>query len=113
MLVNILDNAAKHGGQTVSISAMIEAHQVQIAFEDDGPGVAPDLLPHVFDRFIRTSDMGASPGVGLGLSICKGLIEAMGGTIVATSPIAYGRGTRITVLLPAGQLPPEQSDAIL
>ena len=113
VLVNILDNAAKHGGRTVSINAMIKTNQVQIAFEDDGPGIAPDLLPHVFDRFIRTSAVGAAPGVGLGLSICKGLIEAMSGSIAATSPISQGRGTRITVLLPAGQVPPEPTDATL
>jgi two-component system sensor histidine kinase KdpD len=70
---------------------------------DDGRGIDPDDLPHLFDKFYRAgqtdpkrADAG-SAGAGLGLSICKGLVEAMGGEITVTSPTEIGRGARFTV----------------
>jgi two-component system sensor histidine kinase KdpD len=108
VLVNILDNAAKHGGSRVQLTATAENRDIRLTVEDDGPGIASELLPHVFDRFTRTPDMAAAPGTGLGLSICQGLVDAMGGTIEAQSPACDGRGTRIVVTLPAGKaLAPE------
>lgn len=103
VLVNVLDNAAKHGGAQVRIAAAAADGRVALAVEDDGPGIAPALLPHVFDRFTRAA--GAASGAGLGLSICKGLVEAMGGTIAAASPVHDGAGARITITLPAGAAP--------
>jgi two-component system sensor histidine kinase KdpD len=105
VLVNVLDNAAKHGGERVQIGATVEGGTVRLIIEDDGPGIPPASLPQVFDRFTRAPDRTATQGAGLGLSICKGLLEAMGGTIAAESPAARGRGTRITITLPAGALP--------
>jgi two-component system, OmpR family, sensor histidine kinase KdpD len=110
VLVNVLDNVGKHGGERVRISATIDGQTVRLVLEDDGPGIAPDLLPHVFDRFTRAPDMGAAPGAGLGLSICKGLVEAMGGTVWAESPLSVGRGARITLVLPAGQAPVDEPE---
>ena len=63
--------------------------------EDNGPGIASDDLPHVFERFYKSSDSG---GMGLGLSIAKYLVEAHGGRIWAES--AEGQGTRISFTLP-------------
>ena len=109
VLVNILDNAAKHGGAQVRIVAAAEDHYIRLIVEDNGPGIPSELLPHVFDRFTRTVDVAAAPGTGLGLSICKGLVEAMSGTIMAESPIRNGRGTRLSLTLPAGKsLTPER-----
>lgn len=109
VLVNILDNAAKHGGAQVRIVAAAEDHDIRLIVEDNGPGIPSELLPHVFDRFTRTVDVAAAPGTGLGLSICKGLVEAMSGTIMAESPIRNGRGTRLSLTLPAGKsLTPER-----
>ena len=109
VLVNVFDNAAKHGAERVRVVAFADEKQICLKVEDDGPGIPPDLLPHVFDRFTRTPDLGAPPGAGLGLSICKGLVEAMEGTITAESPVANGGGTRIIIRLPAGKaLAPER-----
>lgn len=109
VLVNILDNAAKHGGKRVRIVATAVDRTVRLVVEDDGPGISPDLLPDVFDRFTRSPEIAATPGAGLGLSICKGLVEAMSGTVTAESPIRNGRGTRLSITLPAGKsLTPER-----
>jgi signal transduction histidine kinase len=62
---------------------------------DTGPGIPPDLLPHVFDRFARGA---ASTGSGLGLSIARGLVDLHGGTISAASP--PGGGAEIRIELP-------------
>lgn len=109
VLVNILDNAAKHGGKRVRIVATAVDRTVRLVVEDDGPGISPDLLPYVFDRFTRSPEIAATPGAGLGLSICKGLVEAMSGTVTAESPIRNDRGTRLSITLPAGKsLTPER-----
>ena len=68
---------------------------VQVSVEDNGPGIASEDLPHIFDRFYKSSDSG---GMGLGLSIAKYLVEAHGGKISAESN--FGRGTRISFTLP-------------
>lgn len=75
-------NASSEGGTTVSIA-------------DSGPGIEPDHLPHVFERFYKSSDSG---GMGLGLSIAKYLVEAHGGEIWAESE--PGKGTRISFTIP-------------
>ena len=66
---------------------------------DDGPGIPPELLPDVFERFAKDP---ASPGSGLGLAIARDLVQAHGGTIEAISPA--GQGTTIRVRLPRGFL---------
>jgi len=71
------------------------AAAVEIVVSDTGPGIDPELLPHVFERFARGP---ASPGTGLGLSIARGLVELHGGTIEAASPPRAG--TTMTVRLP-------------
>jgi two-component system sensor histidine kinase KdpD len=61
-------------------------------------------LNKVFDKFYRAHvGDGRAPGTGLGLSICAGIVSAMGGMISAQSPIADGKGTEISILLPAGE----------
>ena len=69
---------------------------VTISIEDNGPGIEPHVLPHVFERFYKSSDSG---GMGLGLSIAKYLVEAHGGNIWAESEL--GKGTTISFTLPA------------
>jgi signal transduction histidine kinase len=64
---------------------------------DHGPGIAPELLPHLFERFVKSDD---SRGSGLGLAIARRLIEAHSGSIKAECPA--GGGTSITFELPAG-----------
>jgi signal transduction histidine kinase len=70
---------------------------VTIRVSDTGRGIAPDLMPHVFDRFVKGED---SHGSGLGLAIARGLVEAHGGRIAVTS--TPGAGATFTVVLPTG-----------
>jgi two-component system sensor histidine kinase BaeS len=94
---NLLTNALRHTPRDgkVELSAAIARGQVEVIVRDTGSGVPPDQLDHIFDRFYRSPD---SPGSGLGLPIAKSLVEAHGGSIIATS--AQGNGTTIRVTLP-------------
>jgi two-component system sensor histidine kinase KdpD len=103
-LGNVVENAVRHAGPTariaVSASAIVDA--VRIVVEDDGPGIPVDVLPHVFEKFVRASRDGSDggEGSGLGLAIAKGIADAHGGAVVAESPVADGHGTRVTMVLP-------------
>jgi signal transduction histidine kinase len=92
VLSNLIGNALRYSprGGTVRISY----DGATVAVQDDGPGIPPADLPHVFERFYKSSDSG---GMGLGLSIAKVLVEAHGGEIRAESE--SGRGTRISFTL--------------
>lgn len=110
VLLNIIDNALKFTPSSgyVAIQARSEGqHGVSIQVRDSGVGIAPDALPHVFDRFYRTDpSRSRSPqhvgGSGLGLAIAKELIEAQGGTITIDS--IPGEGTTVTLHLQAAQI---------
>ena len=102
---NIVANAISHTDTDthVMLTATITANRVALHVSDDGPGIAQDALPRVFDRFVTApvlSGADGGQGTGLGLAIAKGIMEAHGGTIEAKSPIASGRGTRITLSFP-------------
>jgi two-component system sensor histidine kinase KdpD len=104
VLGNILDNAAKFSEPATPILIQVKriGAEVAIAVEDQGIGVPPDQIGQIFDPFFRVRRGDAAPaGSGLGLAICRGLIHAMGGRITAESPVRNGRGTRMTVHLPA------------
>ncbi|WP_370677701.1 ATP-binding protein [Pleomorphomonas sp. PLEO] len=107
-LANVVANAARHGGREVSIvlGARRDDGWLRLVVEDDGPGIAADLLPRVFDKFVRgaarTGDGG--DGSGLGLAITEGIVKLHAGTAEAESPIANGHGTRITLSLPIEDL---------
>jgi two-component system sensor histidine kinase KdpD len=109
IIVNLLDNAVKYApeGSRVAVSARRAGPKVAISVADEGVGIAPADLPHVFDSFFRAmrGDR-VAPGTGLGLAIAKAFAEAMGGGIRAQSPRldlpADGLpGTIITVEIPA------------
>jgi len=109
-ILNVLENAVSYGpdGSRIEVAAYEDAGRVVIAIEDEGPGIAPEALKVIFDRFRRlerASDRGE--GLGLGLSIARGFIEAMGGRIAATSPVADGRGTRFLISLPKSTRTPK------
>jgi two-component system sensor histidine kinase KdpD len=85
ILGNLLDNASTHAGPDapLRVSAVSDApDRVELVVEDGGPGVPPDVLPRLFERFYRVprSGEGARHGLGIGLSVVRGLTEAMGGT---------------------------------
>lgn len=94
----LLDNALKHTQGPITISAETVGDQVAIAVQDTGPGIPPETLQHVFDRFYRGKIDPAVPGFGLGLPIAKALVEGMDGTIAIQSQLESGSIVRI--LLP-------------
>ncbi|HQT61509.1 MULTISPECIES: sensor histidine kinase KdpD [unclassified Acidiphilium] len=89
VLVNLLENAVKYGpeGGAISVFARRTADSVVLSVADEGVGIPPEDLPHVFDSFFRVvrGDR-VAPGTGLGLAIARAFVEAMGGTIAAESP---------------------------
>ena len=105
VLFNLLDNAQKYGGGgPVTVHARGVGAEVLITVTDEGPGIKPADLERIFEKFYQggRSD-GRKTGVGLGLSIAKGLVEAMGGRIWAESPAVRRRGTRVLVALPVAK----------
>jgi len=99
VLANLLSNAVRHsppgGSVVISADPAPGGHVVAFAVSDAGPGVPAQLLPHIFDRFVKASDSG---GAGLGLAIAKSLVEAHGGEITADSRAQ--QGTTIRFVLP-------------
>lgn len=101
---NLLSNAIKFsntGGQ-VRVSLQRDQQEWVLQVSDDGMGIAPDLLPHLFERFRQgdSSRTRAEGGVGIGLSIVKYMVEAQGGSVAAASD-GEGKGATFTVRLPA------------
>ncbi|HEX9636194.1 MAG TPA: DUF4118 domain-containing protein, partial [Acidobacteriota bacterium] len=110
VLVNLLDNAAKYtpGGTTVRIAARAKAGELQVEVSDEGPGLLPGEELRVFERFYRRA--GAQGGFGLGLAICRAVIEAHGGRIWAEARQPKGAAFRFTLpLAPPPPPPPEES----
>ena len=98
---NLLDNAIKHTpeGGTVSISArQASADWVEITVADTGPGIPPEELPHVFERFYQAKGLAGKPGTGLGLAIAREIVRAHRGDIEARS--APDGGSQFIVRLP-------------
>jgi PAS domain S-box-containing protein len=100
VLSNLLSNALRFSdpGTTVSIRAANVSGRVQISVKDSGPGIPPQDLPHVFDRFWQGSRT-PKGGAGLGLAICQAIVEAHGGKIWAASKVE--RGTTFHFEIPA------------
>jgi two-component system sensor histidine kinase KdpD len=98
-LNNLLHNAANYTppGTTVEIKASPAADEMIISVADHGPGLPPESLPHVFEKFYRVPGAPAG-GTGLGLSIVKGLVEAHGGRVEARN--RPGGGAEFSVCLP-------------
>ncbi len=106
VVFNILDNANKFAppGKPTNVALGADGHDVVLSVEDEGPGVPPEDMDRVFDKFYRGKQGdGRAPGTGLGLAICRGMVTAMGGSIRVDSPVARGRGTRIVVRLPSAE----------
>jgi len=102
VLANLLSNALRHtpSGGAITVRVWAEPDWVGFAVEDTGSGIAPQDLPHLFDRFYRVDKARsrADGGTGLGLSIAKQLVEAHGGEITVRSVV--GEGSTFTVRLP-------------
>ena len=107
-ILNVLDNAAKFSPPDGTVRVWLRRHQCwTLDVLDQGPGIAPDDLPRVFDRFYRADAARALPGSGLGLAILRQVVTAHGGAVSASSP--PGAGTLIHIELPTvvEQEPPE------
>ena len=102
--LNLLSNSIRHTAKGGSIQVTLEAPPAggaKLIFADDGCGIEPDALPKLFEPYECANPLRARPyhGHGLGLPICKRLVEAHGGTIALQSTL--GVGTVITIVLPA------------
>ena len=102
VLGNLIDNAIRHTkpGGNIELAAQADSSGITFRVSDDGEGIAPEDLPHVFDRFYRADPARrrSDTGSGLGLSISRRLVEMHGGTITVAS--APGQGTTFTITLP-------------
>jgi len=112
VLTNLIENAIKYTPPGTPISVRVyhkvdnRGDSIEVVVEDEGPGVEPEHLPHLFDKFYRVdphrarggSGSGGKGGVGLGLSITKGLVEAHGGHIQAAN--RPEGGLRVTFTIP-------------
>ncbi|SIQ91392.1 PAS/PAC sensor hybrid histidine kinase [Pseudacidovorax sp. RU35E] len=109
---NLLNNAIKFSanGGRIDVTLRREAHHLTLEVQDQGKGIAPDFLPHLFDRFAQSDgpDNRQHGGLGLGLSIVKRLAELHGGAVQAFSE-GEGRGARLVVQLDVA--PEEGADA--
>ncbi len=105
-LSNLVLNAAVHTPPGAEISLVVRRHEetLDLIVADTGPGLPPDVLPKVFEKFYRAPSAPAG-GTGLGLSIVKGFVEAQGGKIMAAN--RPGGGAEFTIQLPLGEQPPE------
>jgi signal transduction histidine kinase len=99
LFLNLIDNAIKYtesGGVTVSGEG--SGHDVVVRVSDTGEGISAEHLPHVFERFYRVDESRTAPGTGLGLPICREIVDAHHGDITVTS--RPGSGSTFTVTLP-------------
>ncbi|MBC7247195.1 MAG: GAF domain-containing sensor histidine kinase [Actinobacteria bacterium] len=104
LILNLVSNSVRftpRGGK-ITIRARLEDDVVTVSVEDEGTGIDPDKLPHIFEEFYK-GDPEAEEGTGLGLSICRRIVEMHRGEIWAESPVPEtGRGTRVTFTIPVG-----------
>jgi signal transduction histidine kinase len=101
VLVNLLRNAMQstEAPQLIQVEASATAGGVVIAVQDEGPGVAPGIAPRLFDPFESTK---GAQGLGMGLYMCRLIMEQHGGSIRSVSPVPSGGGARFEIELPKG-----------
>jgi len=111
VLVNLLENAAKYtpAGSTVTIAAEAVADYLSVSVSDNGPGLPIGREDAVFEKFTRGHRESATPGVGLGLAICRAIIESHGGKIRGLN--RAGGGASFNFTLPLGHPPPSDIEA--
>jgi signal transduction histidine kinase len=107
MILNLVENALKYctsGGQvTLSLGQVGGAARIEVA--DTGPGISPDVLPHIFQRFYRGQDGARKAGTGLGLTIADRIARAHGGRIEAKSVVGEGSTFVVDLPMPADTSP--------
>jgi signal transduction histidine kinase len=110
VLVILLDNAIVHtsSGVVVELTSAMEAGSGIVRVRDNGAGIAPAALPHIFERFYRGEESRTGASSGLGLAIAKELVEEQGGAITVESKL--GEGTLFTISLPLAKVNAQPSD---
>jgi two-component system, OmpR family, sensor histidine kinase MprB len=103
VVVNLIDNAVKFSPPGGTVSVWL--HAGELGVRDEGPGIAPDDLPHVFQRFWRSPSARGLPGSGLGLAIVDRAVRESGGTVSLGN--AAGGGTMARLMLPGTAEPPD------
>lgn len=107
LVANLLDNAIRHtpADGKVMIHVEPQAEQARLTIQDTGTGIAAEELPHVFDRFFKRPDAptNGSSSTGIGLGLCRWIVEAHAGRIEIVSPPATG--TTVTVWFPLSSPP--------
>ena len=105
VLVNLLENAAKYTppGSHITLLAQPEGATIRVCVQDDGPGLPSGMEQKLFDKFSRGNCESTTPGVGLGLAICRSIVEAHGGQITASNRQPHGAVFCFT--LPVSQMP--------
>jgi two-component system sensor histidine kinase KdpD len=98
VMINLIENALKHGAAPLSIRVRRRAEVVEIELADRGPGLPPGAPARLFEKFVRASE---APGVGLGLAVVRAIVEAHGGTVTADNRTGGGACFRITLPTPA------------
>jgi signal transduction histidine kinase/ActR/RegA family two-component response regulator len=103
---NLLHNASKFSpaGGHITIAARREGAMARISVRDDGAGIAPELLPRVFDMFTRGPEKNAGPGLGIGLALVRSLVQLHGGFVQVSSG-GPGKGSEFVVSLPLARGP--------
>ena len=111
VLVNLLENASKYTppGSKITLAAQIAGHNLSVSVADDGPGLPAGREEAVFQKFTRGERESATPGVGLGLAICRAIVESHHGKIAAAN--RPGGGARFTFTLPLGHPPAAAEEA--
>jgi signal transduction histidine kinase len=100
LLWNLMENAVKYNEENgaIRLSLRADGHEVRCVIEDTGLGIAPSQLPKIWDRFWRAEESRSTEGSGLGLSLCKQIVQAHGGAITAESVL--GEGSKFIFTLP-------------
>jgi signal transduction histidine kinase len=106
VIANLVENALGYASDEVRVTVSNRSDTPEFCVEDDGPGIAADDLPHVFERLFASRPNGDRPvGSGLGLAIVAELVGAMEGSVRAESPLGPLGGTRMVVTLPPARAP--------
>ncbi|MGA8540095.1 MAG: ATP-binding protein [Terriglobales bacterium] len=96
LIINAVDAMPRGGNLWIDTRLINNQTEIEIKVRDDGAGIAPDIMPHIFEPFLTTKESGR--GVGLGLAISRGIVERHNGRIAVESEL--GRGTTFTITLP-------------
>jgi hypothetical protein len=116
VLYNLIQNAiqASPSGETVTIRIAADQDEIEVVVEDRGPGIADDVLPRIFDPFFSTKTDESHSGMGLGLSVSRSVIEALGGRIDVSRHAPHG--STFVAVFPicseAAQEPPSDADPV-